>query len=158
LVVSAPPAYFSGALMMMNPETAAIRAAGMAGMGHAGADWGMKMWGASVIASGGSGVLQNMAQRADGGQNYVNPPAFLGTALAADFNGKFWVVTTSLHVTNDVVVHEHYGYPYNLVDTLTFPNIGYIETAQCDVESDGGVPRWALEEINTLFDNGILVK
>jgi hypothetical protein len=147
-----------GVLMMSNPETAAIRGAGMA-MGHGGADWGMKMWGASVVAQGGSGILENMAQRADGGQNYANPPAFLGTALATNFNGMFWVVVTSQHVTNADNVHNQFGYPYNLVDNLTFPTAGYIETQQCNVESsDGSVPRWALEEINTLFDNGILVK
>jgi hypothetical protein len=145
-----------GAAIMYNPEAAAIRAAGMAAGGM---DKGMAMWGAQTIVQGGSGVLDNLAQRADGGHNYANPPAFLGQALGANFNGKFWVVYTTMHVTNADNVHNLFGYPYNMIDTLTFPNAGYIETQNCSVESyDGSVPRWALNEINQLFDNGILVK
>jgi hypothetical protein len=135
-----------------NPTLAA------AGMSH-GMDLGMMGWGAQTAVSGGAGMLENWAQRQDGGQNYVNPPAFLGTALASNFNGMFWVVKTQTNVTNYDVVHANFGYPYNLIDTLTFPASGYIETQNCDVAStDGSVPRWALQEINTLFDNGILVK
>jgi hypothetical protein len=136
-----------------NPTMAA------AGMSHGAMDVGMMAWGAQSVLSGGTGALQNWAQREDGGQGYVNPPAFLGQALAANFNGKFWVVITSLHVTNATNVHNLFGYPYNMVDTLAFPDAGYIETQNCTVESlDGSVPRWAIQEINTLFDNGILVK
>jgi hypothetical protein len=122
-------------------------------------DPGMKAWGLSSIVSGGVGIMENMAQRADGGSHYSNPPAFLGTALAANFNGTFWVVVKQQHVTNIGVVHDNFGYPYNAVGYLTFPSSGYIETQNCNISStDGSVPRWALEEINTLFDNGILVK
>jgi hypothetical protein len=122
-------------------------------------DPGMKAWGLSSIVSGGVGIMENMAQRADGGSHYSNPPAFLGTAMAANFNGTFWVVIKQQHVDNETVVHANYGYPYNKVDSLTFPSSGYIETQNCNVSStDGSVPRWALEEINTNFDNGILVK
>jgi hypothetical protein len=122
-------------------------------------DPGMKAWGLSSIVSGGVGIMENMAQRADGGSHYSNPPAFLGTALAANFNGTFWVVIKQQHVDNETVVHADYGYPYNKVDTMTFPTSGYIETQNCNVSStDGSVPRWALEEINTIFDNGVLVK
>jgi hypothetical protein len=135
-----------------NPTLAA------AGMSH-GMDLGMMGWGAQTALSGGTGLMENWSQRADGGHNYVNPPAFLGTALASNFNGQFWVVTTQTHVDNDTLVHSTFGYPFNKVDTLTFPAAGYIETQNCDVAStDGSVPRWALKEINTLFDNGILVK
>jgi hypothetical protein len=122
-------------------------------------DPGMKAWGLSSIVSGGVGIMENMAQRADGGSHYSNPPAFLGTAMAANFNGTFWVVIKQQHVTNEDVVHTNFGYPYNAIGYLTFPSSGYIETQNCNVSStDGSVPRWALEEINTNFDNGILVK
>jgi hypothetical protein len=122
-------------------------------------DPGMKAWGLSSIVAGGVGVMENLAQRADGGAHYTNPPAFLGTALAANFNGTFWVVIKQLHVTNDSAVHDNFGYPYNAIGSLTFPTAGYVETQGCNVSSsDGSVPRWALEEINTLFDGGILVK
>lgn len=133
----------------------------MAGAGalHGAADVGMMAWGAQSVLTGGTGALQNWAQREDGGHNYVNPPAFLGSALSTNFNGQFWVVTTSQHVTNWIAVNREYGYPYNLLNTLTFPTSGYIETQNCHVEStDGSVPRWAMDEINALFDNGILVK
>jgi hypothetical protein len=122
-------------------------------------DPGMKAWGLSSIVSGGVGIMENMAQRADGGSHYSNPPAFLGTAMAANFNGTFWVVVKQQHVTNEGVVHDNFGYPYNAIGYLTFPSTGYIETQNCNISStDGSVPRWALEEINTMFDNGILVK
>jgi hypothetical protein len=118
-----------------------------------------KQFGSSIVAQGGVGMMENWAQRQDGGGLAVNPPAFLGTALASNFNGTFWVVKTVQHVDNASLVHSNYGYPYNMIDTLTFPTSGYIETQACDVSSsDGSVPRWALEDINTLFDNGILVK
>jgi hypothetical protein len=122
-------------------------------------DPGMKAWGMSSVVTGGVGIMENWAQRQDGGGVNVNPPAFLGTALAANFNGTFWLVKTVQHVTNADVVHAEFGYPYNAIGYLTFPSSGYIETQSCNVEStDGSVPRWALEEINMLFDNGILVK
>jgi hypothetical protein len=143
--------------MMGTGPLAGAMGAGM--MGHGAMDMGMKAWGASVVFEGGSGILDNMAKREDGGNIYSNPPAFLGTALAANFNGMFWVVVTQQHVTNADLVHAQYGYPYNMLTTLQFPSSGYIETEKCNVESiDGSVPRWALQEINTLFDNGILVK
>jgi hypothetical protein len=137
---------------------------GMMEMGPLGAFMGSsdimsKQFGSSIVAQGGAGMLENWAQRQDGGGLAVNPPAFLGSALVSNFNGTFWVVKSVQHVTNAGVVHDNFGYPYNAVGYLTFPDSGYIETESCNVESiDGSVPRWALEEINTVFDNGILVK
>jgi hypothetical protein len=125
----------------------------------AGGDPISRQIGAGIVASGGSAIMDNMAQRADGGGLAANPPAFLGTALAANFNGTFWVIITQQHVTNEGVVRANFGYPYNTVGFLTFPDVGYIETQQCSVSTtDGSVPRWAIEEINTMFDNGVLVK
>jgi hypothetical protein len=150
------------AIMGMGGPTgmaAAIAGAGMAGTHRGGMDAGMAAWGAQTAVSGGVGIMENMAQRADGGHAYVNPPAFLGTALASNFNGMFWVVTTTQPVSNQWAVNQTFGYPYNMIDGLWFPGEGYIETQNCNVESsDGSVPRWALDEINRLFDNGILVK
>lgn len=103
--------------------------------------------------------MNTAANIGDAGNHFNNPPAFLGTALAANFNQKFWIVTKKTIVENADIVHSTYGYPHNLVDTLTFPAAGYIQTEAAMVEStDGSVPRWALEEINNLFNNGILVK
>src|SRR5881392_708663 len=103
--------------------------------------------------------MHTAANIGDAGNQFVNPPAFLGTALAANFNQKFWVVTRKANVTNETQVHDNFGYPYNMVDTLTFPVSGYIKTEGCTVEStDGSVPNWALSEINMMFDNGVLVK
>jgi hypothetical protein len=126
----------------------------IAGTGGIGAAVG----GAGSITAGVHGLMNTAASIGDAGNHYSNPPAFLGTALAANFNQRFWVVTKKLKVTNESKVREQFGYPYNMVDTLSFPQSGYIQTESCNVESDGSVPRWALEEINTLFNNGILVK
>lgn len=131
------------------------------GVGMVGATGGIgaALGGAGSVAAGVNGLMNTAAQVGDAGNNPVNPPAFLGTALAANFNGTFWLVTRTPKVTNSVKVWENFGYPYNMVDTLTFPASGYIETVHCSVEStDGSVPRWALEEINRIFDNGVLVK
>ena len=125
---------------------AALAGAGGAALGGAG------------IATGARGLLStwsdvNTAKTAA----YANPPAFLGTAMANNFNQTFWVVTRNTKVTNAAKVHANFGYPYNLVDALTFPSAGYIQTEGCNVGSDGSVPKWALDEINSRFDNGILV-
>jgi hypothetical protein len=141
-------------MMSMGPAGRFL-GSGMAGMQG---DFLSRQFGTMAVAQAGSGILDTMAKQADGGQNYANPPAFLGTALTSNFNGQFWVVTTSQHVTNWQAVNQLYGYPYNLVDTLTFPASGYIETQNCNVSStDGSVPRWALNEINSIFNSGILV-
>lgn len=114
--------------------------------------------GASI--SGGLNGLMNTASNLGDVANRVpsNPPAFLGTATANHFNQQFWVVTRKAKVTNESQVHNNFGYPYNMVDALTFPAAGYIQTEACNVEGDGSVPRWALEDINTMFNNGVLVK
>lgn len=115
--------------------------------------------GGAGIASGVNGLL-NTAMNIDSArvQGYNNPPAFLGTALAARFSQRFWIVTIKTIVDNATTVNANFGYPYNMIDTLNFPAAGYIKTQGCSVSSDGSVPRWALQEINSLFDNGILVK
>lgn len=89
--------------------------------------------------------------------NVGNPPAFLGTALAGPFNSTFWIVLTKDNVDNEEHVHSNYGYPIRRVQPLVFPSSGYIKTQGCSVSSDGTVPRWAIEEINRLFDSGIYV-
>lgn len=141
---------------------------GMMGMGPAGKFLGSgmandflgKQFGTMGVVQAGTGILDTMGKmNGDQAHNYVNPPAFLGTAMAANFNGMFWVVITKEHADNQDLVHGVYGYPYNKIDSLVFPAGGYIETSNCNVEStDGSVPRWALDEINSTFNNGILVK
>ena len=116
--------------------------------------------GGGMIASGLTGLAGTYAQNKDAGAQYSNPPAFLGTALAGRFSQKFWMVITTQAVTNAGLVHAENGYPLNMMTPLEFPwNGGYIETKGCAVHSnDGTVPRWAIQEINQLFDNGIEVK
>lgn len=113
--------------------------------------------GAGGIASGVSGIVNRYTSIQDAGNRYSNPPAFLGTALSPSFNGNFWVVVTRTRVDNASVVHSNYGYAYDMIDTLTFPSSGYIKTQGCAVTSDGTVPKWAIEEVNQMFDNGVLV-
>lgn len=89
--------------------------------------------------------------------NIGNPPAFLGTALNGAYHGKFWLQVTQKRVANATQVNSNYGYPMNMVRSLTFPSSGYIKTAGCSVTSDGTVPLWAINEINSMFDNGLIV-
>jgi hypothetical protein len=119
---------------------------------------GAALGGGASIAGGVNGLMNTAASIGDAGNHYSNPPAFLGTALAANFNQRFWVVTKKLKVTNEDKVRSQFGYPYNMIDDLAFPAAGYIQTESCNVESDGSVPRWALDEINHMFDSGVLVK
>lgn len=113
--------------------------------------------GGGMAASGFNNIVGKVAQMKDMATQYSNPPAFLGTALAANFNGVFWVVITKESVSNADQVHSNFGYPLEMVDTLTFPSKGYIKTRGCTVRSDGTVPQWAIQEINSRFDNGIYV-
>jgi hypothetical protein len=123
------------------------------------------MTGGAGAAVGGQQVwqgVQNIVNRqgeiADATSRYSNPPAFLGTALVSNFNQKFWVVTTKQRVDNDSIVHNNFGYPVNRIAPLTFPTSGFIQTEGCAVmTTDGTVPRWALNEINSMFNNGVLV-
>ena len=128
------------------------------GFAAAGATGGMgAAIGGGMAASGFNNIVSKVAQMKDMATQYSNPPAFLGTALAANFNGVFWVVITKESVSNADQVHSNFGYPLEMVDTLTFPSKGYIKTRGCSVRSDGTVPQWAIQEINSRFDNGIYV-
>jgi hypothetical protein len=114
--------------------------------------------GGGLASSGVNNIVSRNAQQKDIANKFSNPPAFLGTALAHKFNGRFWVVTQRTGVENDAQVHQNFGYPRNLVGALSFPSSGFIQTEGCNVTStDGTVPFWAMAEINNLFNNGILV-
>lgn len=91
-------------------------------------------------------------------KSYSNPPAFLGTALATKFSGKFWVVITKENVTNESQVREYFGYPCEMYKELSMPDSGFIQTKNCNVSSDGTVPVWALQEINSIFNGGLRVR
>lgn len=125
-------------------------AAGTGGIGAA--------LGAGSVMSGINGIVGRRSSIEDAGSRYSNPPAFLGTALAPKFNQQYWVVTTRTGVTNADIVHSNFGYPLGIVDKLTFPDKGFIQTEGCSVFSiDGSVPKWAIDEINQNFNRGILV-
>lgn len=104
-----------------------------------------------------NGIINREMGIADMAGTASNPPAFLGTALASSFNQMFWTVVTKSPVDNSTSVHNKFGYPLNKVAALTFPSSGYIKTQGCNVSSDGTVPKWAIEEINTMFNNGVAV-
>src|SRR5699024_12418279 len=65
----------------------------------------------SMASSGVSNIVGRMAGQADMANQYSNPPAFLGTAMAANFNGQFWTLVTRLNPDNASLVHSAYGYP-----------------------------------------------
>lgn len=110
------------------------------------------------IYSGVNNMIDRQAAKMDAGSRVSNPPAFLGTALAGNFNGKVWVVIRKSPVDNASEVHTHYGFQYGKVTSLTLPSTGYIKTEGCNVTAKtGDVPRWAMAEINQIFDNGIEV-
>lgn len=87
-----------------------------------------------------------------------NPPAFLGSALVSAFNNKFWAQIMNKPYDNETEVRERYGYPCHRIGQLTIPSKGFIQTNNCSVSSNGSVPMWAINEINQLFNAGILFK
>jgi hypothetical protein len=114
--------------------------------------------GAGSVASGVKGILFRDGQIEDATSKWSNPPAFLGTAMAASFNNQFWLVVSKAKVENADQVHENFGYAYGMIAPLVFPASGFIQTEGCTVMStDGSVPKWALDEINNHFNNGIRV-
>jgi hypothetical protein len=114
--------------------------------------------GATSVISGVNSMISRGAQVLDAGNRQSNPPAFLGTALASHFNQRYWIVIAKMEAENETDVHNQFGYPIDMVGKLNFPTKGFIQTEGCAVISaDGSVPRWALDEINTNFNNGILV-
>ena len=116
--------------------------------------------GAGVFSmySGVNSMIDRKASIQDAGNRYSNPPAFLGSAMAGYFNNTYWIVVTKEPVDNATDVHTHYGYQYGKVTSLNVPSSGFIKTEGCNVKTtDGTVPRWAIEEINAIFNNGIQV-
>lgn len=113
--------------------------------------------GATIASSGVSNIVNRYASIQDMQNKVSNPPAYLGTALASSFNQVFWLVITKQPVDNASAVHSNFGYPMNKIAPLTFPSRGYVKTQGCTVRSDGTVPQWAIDEINSLFNNGIYV-
>lgn len=114
--------------------------------------------GGGSVVSGINGIVGRHSAQADIANKFSNPPAFLGTALASKYNQLFWLVAAYTNIENADAVHTNFGYPWGMVDSLVFPGAGFIQTEGCNVSStDGTVPAWALEEINSNFNNGILV-
>lgn len=87
-----------------------------------------------------------------------NPPAFLGSALVTSYNQRFYLVINKRPYDNESAVRARYGYPMDRIGSLTIPSSGFIQTENCNLSSNGNVPLWAINEINQLFDNGILFK
>lgn len=115
--------------------------------------------GMASVGAGFSNLLSKGASLADAeNRGYSNPPAFLGTALATNFHQRFWQITIKTSVDNQTLVNSTFGYPYEKISTLTPPTSGFIKTQNCNLSSNGNVPLWAINEINQLFNNGILFK
>ncbi len=114
--------------------------------------------GAGLLTKGISGLAGTYGNALDTGRVQTNPPAYLGTALAPNFNQKFWLIVVQAKVTNESLVNAELGYPCNIFKPLALPAAGYIQTQGCALKTDGTVPLWALQEMNRLFDNGIKVE
>lgn len=115
--------------------------------------------GLGQIATGTTNIIKKKGNIDDiVSKSYSNPPAFLGTALATKFSGKFWAVITKENVTNEEQVREYFGYPCEMYKELSIPDKGFIQTKNCNVVGDGTVPIWAMQEINNIFNGGLRVR
>lgn len=113
---------------------------------------------AGVAMKGVTGLVSSYSSMQDK-QNMSpsNPPSFLGTAMANHYNNVFFVIVKTANVTNQALVNARYGYPIEIIQDVSVPTNGYLELQNCNVSGNGTVPRWALEEINTIFNNGLLI-
>lgn len=112
-----------------------------------------------VALKGVTGLISNVSSLADKRtQGASNPASFLGTAMANHFSSNFFLISQYLAVSNAEMVNEAYGYPFEYPSTAFVPNSGYIQLQNCNVSSDGSIPRWALEEINGIFNSGLRVR
>lgn len=111
-------------------------------------------------ALAGAGALVNTATGLMDAQNAIpsNPPAFLGSALVSRYNQSFWAIVMWKDYDNEPEVRARYGYPQHRLGELTLPTKGFIQTSNCSIGSNGSVPLWAINEINQLFNAGILFK
>ncbi len=107
---------------------------------------------------GASGLLNQAVSLMDA-RNVIpsNPPAFFGNALIPTYNGVFYLLVIKKPYDNEEEVIERYGYPYGKVDVLNPTSTGFYQTSNCSVRGKR-VPLWAINEINQLFNAGILFK
>src|SRR5699024_4233299 len=132
-------------------DVATVGMGGVASMTGLGA-----MAGVPMAFGGIASIMGQHAKKEDlKATNTANPPAMLGTALTGTLNGTFWIVTKHTKISNSGTVHSTFGYPHEYVKKLSVPSSGFIQTENCNISSDGSVPRWAIEEINQLFDRGL---
>lgn len=128
----------------------AAMAVGTAGVGA--------MAGGALALNGVNGMVTRQGSIADATSSYSNPPAFLGTALVNNFNQRFYMVTKKMTPSNASIVNSNFGYPYEMIWPLEIPTEGFIQTEGCNVSSkQGWTPRWALDAINTIMNNGLYV-
>lgn len=113
-------------------------------------------------ASIGQGITSMITRSANWedmkGRGFSNPPAFLGSAISPSFPSRFWQIITKTHVDNQTYVNNRFGYPCERVQQLVIPSKGFIKTQNCNISSNGNVPLWAINEINSIFDNGIMFR
>lgn len=111
-----------------------------------------------AVIKGASGLVSSYSSLQDK-QNMSpsNPPSFLGTAMANHFNNLFFLLSKYAKVDNDGFVNARYGYPTETIQHVNVPTSGYLELQNANVSGNGTVPRWAIEEINTIFNNGLLI-
>ena len=130
----------------------------MAGGGILAMKTGQMGIGAGMLGKGALSAIGSAGNAKDAARHPNNPPAFLGSALAGTLSQRFWTLFYRPEVTNAELVHSEFGYPRNILEPLTIPSSGYIQTQGCAVKSDGTVPQWAITEINGIFDNGLKVE
>lgn len=128
----------------------AAMAVGTAGVGA--------MAGGALALNGVNGMVTRQGNIADATSSYSNPPAFLGTALVNNFNQRFYMITKKMTPSNASIVNSNFGYPFEMIWPLSIPSEGFIQTEGCNVSSkQGWTPRWALDAINTIMNNGLYV-
>lgn len=112
--------------------------------------------GGAMIGKGALGVISTMGGMVDNANTHTNPPAYLGTALAPNFNGKYFIMTIKGRKDNAPLVNSEFGYPVNQLMALSIPGSGFVQTQGCHVS--GSIPNWAKDDINRILDEGLRIK
>lgn len=116
------------------------------------------MAGGAMALNGVTGMVTRQGSIEDIASKYSNPPAFLGTALVNNFNSRYYVIVNRMTPSNAEIVNSNFGYPMEMIWPLNIPSEGFIQTEGCNVATkQGWTPRWALDAINTIMNNGLYV-
>ena len=112
--------------------------------------------GPGAILQGVGAIGERSTRLRDLENQSTSPPAMLAPALVHNFNDTAFLDISYKDCTNETMVHDEAGYPQHVMKAITPPASGYLQTMGCNINSTGAIPQWAIDQINTQLDSGIM--